>query len=250
MGSGVTQVILQLAGAQPGMRVLDLACGTGEPAISLATQAGPQGQVIGIDINAELLQVACSRAQQRLLDNIFFQQADAHALPLADNCFDLVTSRFGVMFFEEVTGALREARRVLRPHGRIALLVWGPFEQPYFRSTIGVVLRHLPGPMLKPDAANMFRFSQPGSLTAVLRKADFRRIEERTVTVPWTWPGSPEEVWEYFREVTAPFRPVLNSIPQEKAEQVDAEVIGEISRYYDGKQVNFSAQVVLASAEK
>jgi ubiquinone/menaquinone biosynthesis C-methylase UbiE len=250
MGGGVTQAMVRLAAARPGMRVLDLACGTGEPAISLGGEVGSAGRVAAIDLNGELLQVARGRAAQRGFDHLSFQQADAHALPFAGASFDLVTSRFGVMFFRDAGAALAEARRVLRPGGRIALLAWGPFEQPYFLSTIGVVMRHVPGPTLKPDAPNMFRFSQAGSLSAALRQAGFQRVEERTVAVPWTWPGTPEQLWEYFREVTAPFRSLLAAIPPEKAEPINAEVIAAIRRYYDGRQVNFSAHVVLASAEK
>ncbi len=250
MGAGVTEAIVKLAAAEPGMQVLDLACGTGEPAISLASQVGPQGQVIGIDINAELLVVARSRARQRSLSNVEFRQADAHALLFPDSSFDLVTSRFGVMFFDDIAGALQEARRVLRPGRRIALLAWGPFEQPYFLSTIAIVRRHVPASTLQPSSLNMFRFSQPGSLTGVLKRAGFTRIEERTVTVPWSWPGTPEEVWQYFREVTAPFRSLIASIPPDKTPQVDADVNAAITRYYDGRQVNFTADVVLASAEK
>lgn len=250
MGTGVTQAIVQLAAARPGMQVLDLACGTGEPAISLASQVGPQGRAVGIDINVELLEVARDRTRQRRLNNVEFRQADAHALPFSSESFDLVTSRFGVMFFDDIARALGEARRVLRPRGRLALLAWGPFQQPYFLTTIAIVRRHVTASTLQPDTLNMFRFSQPGSLTAALKQAGFTRIEERTVTVPWSWPGPPEEVWEYFREVTVPFRPLLASIPPDKAEQVNAEVIASVRRHYDGKQVNFTADVVLASAEK
>jgi ubiquinone/menaquinone biosynthesis C-methylase UbiE len=250
MGEGVTQAIVQLAAARPGMQVLDLASGTGEPAISLASQVGPQGQVIGIDINAELLEVARDRAQQRSLSNIEFREADAHALPFVSESFDLVTSRFGIMFFEDVARALGEARRVLRPAGRIALLAWGPFEQPYFLSTIAIVQRHVTVSTLQPGTLNMFRFAQPGSLTTALKQAGFTRIEESTVTVPWSWPGPPEEVWEYFREITVPFRPLLASIPPDKTEQVNAEVIAAVCRHYDGQQVKFTADVVLASAER
>lgn len=250
MGAEVTRAIVQFAAAQAGMQVLDLACGTGEPAISLASEVGPEGRVVGIDLNPELLELAQGRARQRALTNIAFQQADAHSLPFPDASFDLLTSRFGVMFFDDIARSLGEAHRVLRPGGRIALLAWGPFEQPYFLSTIAVVLRHVPGPMLQPGAPNMFRFSQPGSLSPVLQQAGFEGIEERTVTVPWTWPGTPEEVWEYFREITVPFRPLLAAIPTEKAEQVNQEVLAAIHRLYDGKQVNFTVDVVLASGRK
>jgi SAM-dependent methyltransferase len=97
MGGGVTQAMVRLAAARPGMRVLDLACGTGEPAISLGGEVGSAGRVAAIDLNGELLQVARGRAAQRGFDHLSFQQADAHALPFAGASFDLVTSRFGVM---------------------------------------------------------------------------------------------------------------------------------------------------------
>lgn len=250
MGSAVTRAIVELAAAKPGMRVLDLACGTGEPAISLASEVGPLGRVVGIDLNGELLEVARRRAAQRSLNNVSFHPADAHALPFADASFDLVSSRLGIMFFDHVGRAMAEAHRILRPRGRIALLAWGPFEQPYFLTTIAIVSRHVPGSVLRPGSPNMFRFSQSGSLTSVLLSAGFSRVEERTVTVSWTWPGTPEEVWDYFREVTAPFRPLLAAIPPEKAGLINAEVVAAISRYYDGRQINFTADVVLASAEK
>ncbi|HLK31982.1 MAG TPA: class I SAM-dependent methyltransferase [Terriglobales bacterium] len=250
MGSGVTRTIVEFAAARPGMRVLDLACGTGEPAITLAAQVGPQGAVTGIDLNGELVEIARDRARQRALPNLTFQQADAHSLPFPDSSFDLVTSRFGVMFFDDIVGAMRESCRVLRPGGRIALLVWGPIEQPYFLTTVAVVLRHVPGPMLPPGAPDMFRFSRPRSLSAALRQAGFNRVNEHTVTVPWPWPGTPQEAWQHFREITVPFRSLLASIPPEKAGQVDAEVIAAIGRYYDGTQVNFTVDVILASAEK
>jgi ubiquinone/menaquinone biosynthesis C-methylase UbiE len=250
MGGEVTRAIVQFAAPQAGMQVLDLACGTGEPAISLASEVGPEGRVVGIDLNTELLELAQGRARQRVLTNIKFQQADAHSLPFPDGTFDLVTSRFGVMFFDDIGRALGEAHRVLRPDGCIALLAWGPVEQPYFLSTIAVVLRHVPGPMLQPGEPDMFRFSQPGSLIAVLQQAGFTQVEERAVTLPWIWPGTPEELWQYFREVTVPFRPLLARISQAESELVNRAVVEAISRYYDGKQVNLTVDVVLASGWK
>ena len=104
---------MDYAQPRPGMKVLDLAAGTGEPAISLASRVAPGGKVTALDLSAELLEIASGRARERKLTNLVIQQADAHELPFPDNIFDLVTSRFGVMFFE--TKALHEARRVLKP---------------------------------------------------------------------------------------------------------------------------------------
>jgi len=115
MGQPVTDALVEYAKPAPGMQVLDLASGTGEPAISLAARVGPQGHVTALDLSADLLEIAEKRARARGLDNFTARQADAHSLPFPENSFDLATSRFGVMFFRDPEGALRELRRVLRP---------------------------------------------------------------------------------------------------------------------------------------
>src|SRR5262249_19931082 len=146
MGRAVTEALVDYARPKPGMRVLDLASGTGEPAISLADRVGPEGSVAALDLSVELLAIAEKRAQQRGLKNVHFHPADAPDLPFADESFDLATSRFGVMFFADVQTALRELYRVLRPGARACFAAWGPFEQPYWQSTVGVVARHVGGP--------------------------------------------------------------------------------------------------------
>src|SRR4051812_24005498 len=117
MGTPLTQLIVDEARVEFGMRVLDIACGTGEPAISIATLLNGTGEVIAADISPEPLRIGEARAQQRGLTNIRFQVADAHRLPFEDQQFDRVTSRLGVMFFADLSKALREIHRVLKPGG-------------------------------------------------------------------------------------------------------------------------------------
>src|SRR5580704_3442364 len=81
MGKAVTEALVEYAAAKPGMQILDLASGTGEPAISLAMQVGPQGQVTALDLSSDLLEIATGRARERGLENFVTQQADAHSLP-------------------------------------------------------------------------------------------------------------------------------------------------------------------------
>ena len=168
MGQPVTDALVEYAQPQPGMRVLDLASGTGEPAISLAMRVGAQGHVTALDLSADLLQIATERAQARGLQNFSTQQADAHSLPFPDNSFDLATSRFGVMFFRDPSLAFEELRRVLRPKARACFLAWGSFEQPYWQTMMGVVHRHVGGPLLQPGGPDPFRFAEPGSLSEIL----------------------------------------------------------------------------------
>jgi len=250
MGKAVTAALVEYAQAKPGVRVLDLASGTGEPAISLAMLVGSQGRVTALDLSADLLDIAKRRAQERGLDNFFTEQADAQALPFDDNSFDLATCRFGVMFFRDAVLALRELHRVLNAGARACFLAWGPFEQPYWQSTMGVVHRGVGGPLLPPGGPDPFRFAQPGSLSAVLRSAGFRAVEEETKTLPWTWPGAPEEVWEQAQGVAVPFRPMLDRVPAEMRPQVQEDVLAAIAQYVRGENIEFGASVVLASGSK
>src|SRR5579863_3927030 len=118
MGRDVTEALVNYARPALGMKVLDLASGTGEPAITLAARVGPQGHVTASDLSAELLEIAAERAKQQKLSNLLTRQADAQQLPFAEASFDLLTCRFGVMFFPDGVKALREAHRVLKPGRR------------------------------------------------------------------------------------------------------------------------------------
>ena len=250
MGQPVTDALVEYARPAPGMRVLDLASGTGEPAISLALRVGAEGTVTALDLSADLLEIAAQRAEARGLKNLTTEQADAHNLPFPNDSFDLATSRFGVMFFRDPALASRELRRVLRVGARACFLVWGSFDQPYWQSMLGVVHRHVGGPLLQPGGQDPFRFAQPGSLSAVLRSAGFHEIEEEARTLPWTWPGPAEEVWEQVQAVTVPFRPVLERVPAEKWPEIHAEVHAAVRKYYNGKKIAFGATVILASGKK
>lgn len=250
MGKGVTEALVEYARPMPGMRVLDVASGTGEPAISLAMRVRPQGEVTALDLSADLLEIAKGRARERGLENFVTQQADAHTLPFADHSFDLATCRFGVMFFRDIGVALRELHRVLRPDARACFLAWGSFDQPYWRTTMAVVHGHVGGPLLQPGGPDPFRFAQPGSLSEVLKSAGFREVEEETKTLPWTWPGTPEEVWEQARSVSVPFRPMLDRVPADMWPQIHEEVGAAIGKYVEGENIAFGASVVLASGSK
>jgi SAM-dependent methyltransferase len=232
------------------MRILDLASGTGEPAISLAERIGRDGHVTALDLSADLLEIAAKRASDRGLKNFTTQQADAHSLPFPDNSFDVVTSRFGVMFFRDPVMALSEVRRVLRPSGRLCLLAWGSSEQPYWATTMGVVHRHVGGTLLEPGGPDPFRFSATGSLSSTMHMAGFSEVEEEACTLPWTWPGTPEDVWEQMKAVAVPFRPMLERVPADQWPAVNAEVCQQIARYSDGAKIDFGALVILASGRK
>jgi SAM-dependent methyltransferase len=250
MGQPVTDALVEYARPRPGMRVLDVGSGTGEPAISLAASVETHGHVAALDLSAELLAIAQERAQARGLTNFSTRQADAHSLPFPDGSFDLATSRFGVMFFRDPELAFRELHRVLEPGARACFLVWGTVEQPYWQSMMGVVHGHVGGHLLPPGGPNPFRYAEPGSLPTVLRSAGFGDVEEETKTFPWTWPGTAEEVWEQAQAVAVPFRPLLERVPADKWPEINAEVMAAVGKYSDGGKIAFGATVVLVSGKK
>jgi SAM-dependent methyltransferase len=250
MGAAVTAAIVEEAhvAARPsseGMRVLDVACGSGEPSISIAALLKGTGQVVGVDMAGAPLEVARERARKRGLDNVEYLQADVHALPFADASFDRVTSRLGVMFFGDLAKALAELRRVLKPGGRVALLAWGAMEQPYFDTTIGTVRRVRPELEVPGSARAMFKFGVPGTLAGRLREAGFGATEDRVRKLSWDWHGSPEEMWDYFRGVTVPFRALLEKV--EGDAEVDQAVLAELGKRFDGEWVRFEAEMVVAT---
>lgn len=249
MGSVVTEALVQYSRPSPGMKVIDLASGTGEPGISLAQQVGPQGSVTAVDQSLDLLDIAAERARNKKLANFSSEQADAHQLPFGGQAFDLATCRFGVMFFNDVTRALAELRRVLKPGARACFAAWGAIEQPYWQATMKIVHRHVDGPILPPGGANPFRFSVASSLAEVLRAAGFREVEESTRNLPWTWPGDAEELFEYSCAVSAPFRPMLERVSAEAWPRIRAEAKAAIERYRAEDEIRFGADVVLASGK-
>jgi ubiquinone/menaquinone biosynthesis C-methylase UbiE len=249
LGSAVTEALVEYALPRPGMQVLDLACGTGEPGISLAQRVGPKGYVTGADLSSELLEIAGQRAKGKGLENFSTRQADAHQLPFADRTFDLAACRFGVMFFTDPERALMELRRVLRAGARACFAAWGPIEQPYWQTTMGIVHRHAGGTMLEPGGADPFRFSKPASLSEALRTAGFQEVEESVRKLPWTWPGDAEEVFEYACALTVPFRAMLERVPADEWPAIRAEAKEAIEQYRVGDEIRFGAEVVFASGK-
>jgi ubiquinone/menaquinone biosynthesis C-methylase UbiE len=115
--------LIARAGVSPGMRVVDVACGTGVLAIEAAKATQPGGSVVGVDLNPGMLMVARSKDP-----GIDWQEAPAEALPFDSDEFDAVLCQFGLMFFHDRNAAIREMLRVLRPGGRLAIAVWDSLE--------------------------------------------------------------------------------------------------------------------------
>ena len=247
----LTREQLAVSRLAPGQRVLDLASGTGDPALAVAAAVGPTGHVVVTDLAPQMLEIARDNATRAGLANLSYEVLDAHSMPYPDASFDRVTCRLGVMFFWDCQKALREIRRVLKPGGLVSFVCWGPIEQnEQMRTMTGPFHRRQPLPPPVPGAPHPARFGSPGSLSAELRTAGFSAIAEQSLTVTMRWPGSPAELWTRQYEISAPLRPYFDSFaPEVKAEAVQ-ETIAGLTALYDGQEVVTRAGLVVATATK
>ena len=104
--------------------------------------------------------------------------------------------------------------------------------------------------MFPPGGQDLFRFAEARSLSAALRDAGFHDLQEEPRTIPWFWPGEAEEVWEYAQAVSAPFRPLLERVPQEDWPKINHAVVHELRKFERDGGIDFGAQVILASGRK
>ncbi len=174
----VAALLLEAAAAAPGERVLDVGCGTGATLLPFAAAVGPHGHATGIDIAAPMLARARDRVAEQGLTNVTLLQADAQVHDFAPASFDLVTSRFGVMFFADPTAAFRNLFGALRPGGRLCMAVWAAVAENVHRKIpLEIAVRHLGPPSPQPPhAPDAQVFADRGYFRSVLAAAGFADI--------------------------------------------------------------------------
>jgi SAM-dependent methyltransferase len=251
MCSPTSERLLDEAGVRAGMRVLDLASGTGHPGIVSARRVGPAGKVTLTDLSAPMLDVARANVAKERLENVTFEVADVHRLPFADASFDAITCRFGIMYFTDLRRALREIARVLAPGGRAAFAAWGPMDQGTYASFAFVPLvKRRPLPPMSPDVPWPGRFSDPGLLRAALVEAGYADVKEEGVLLPFPWPGTPRSFWEQFYEVAIPMRPLFDSFSAEEREELFQEALAVLPAKRDPGTTELTAVINIASGTR
>jgi ubiquinone/menaquinone biosynthesis C-methylase UbiE len=175
----IADTLIDRAKPKAGERIIDVGCGSGATSIAFAQQVGSSGHVFGIDISGPMLARARASAPREL--PVDFALADATIYPFDPASFDLLASRFGVMFFAEPSRSFANMRKALRPSGRLAFACWRePRENPFFMAPLQAVYKHVPKlPQQGPEDPGPFSFASEARVHRILGEAGFTEL-------PWS----------------------------------------------------------------
>jgi ubiquinone/menaquinone biosynthesis C-methylase UbiE len=240
--------LLDLAALKPGDRALDVATGPGIMARIAAGAVGPSGQVVGVDIAEQSLEVARRKAAAEGLAQLTFQVEDAENLSLPDASFDAVFCSMGLMHFPAPEKALVEMRRVLKPGGKVLAAVWGEAEKsPFIQVALNTLARTFPPP--KVERPSMFRFGQPATLENLVSEAGFTEAHAELVTVEFS-ADSPATYWQQFLDAAGITAVALAKQSQEVQDNLRKEVATDLAPYLKDDLYRLDSAITIVVARK
>jgi ubiquinone/menaquinone biosynthesis C-methylase UbiE len=170
--------VMDRAAIRAGEHVLDVGCGCGDTTLELARRVGRDGSVVAIDVSTPMLERAIENARTREVANVAFWNADAQTYGLPPAAFDLVYSRFGVMFFVDPARAFSNLGRALRSGGRVSFVCWQALERNAWMAVpMAAAARVIPSPARPgPEAPGPFSFADPNRVRGILGGAGFTDV--------------------------------------------------------------------------
>ena len=246
----VSDALVEMADVREGHRVLDLATGLGEPAVTAARRVGPMGHVLATDRTQAMLDFGIERAGAEKLGNIEFRIMDMTAIDVPRNSFDATLCRWGLMFVPDLVAVLSAIRQVLKPDARFATAVWGPPERAPSSSLAGRVIKQELGLDFDTEGPNTaFALADTSVILGAFEEAGFSDIESRLATVHYIF-QSPEE-YARFRRDRSSLPGKIEHLPEADQKRAWAAVV-EAARDWeraDGK-VEMSNEAVCIAGKR
>jgi SAM-dependent methyltransferase len=232
LSAPLSERMLDLAGVQPGMRVLDLATGRGEPALRAASRVGSQGSVLGVDLSAEMLRLAREAADRDGLANLDLRVGNAESLDdLPRNHFHAATIRWGLMYMGAPIAALTNVHRALVPDGPLVVALWGePERASFFTLPRRLLERYRPLPPLDPEAPGPFRYADRERVVRDFTRAGFAidHVEDMEVPVFEAETGTEIVVW--VRALGSGMRQLLSDLPANDQQAWERDLTAAVER--------------------
>lgn len=229
----VNDILLARSAVAAGESVLEIGCGTGAATVPFAEAVGERGRVVGVDISEPMLAGARRRIADSGLGNITLLQADAQVHRFESNLFDLITSRFGVMFFADPVAAFSNFFAAARVDGRLCFACWAPLEENrHWLIPYEVALRHLGSPAPTPShTPGPLAFSDPGYVRSILERAGFAGVKIERET-PDIIGSTPEEEAEYACIMGPPARLIDEKKPDDAVRETIRRQMAEAFAAY------------------
>ena len=229
---GVNSRLVELARIKAGDRVLDIATGNGEPAVTAARLVGASGRVVAVDQSPGMLAIGRERASALGLNNIDFVEADAESMKLEDHSFDAGVCRWGLMFMPDLKGTLRTIHRALKPGVRFATAVWNTGDKVPMIFLAGDAVRRIANlPPPPPDALEPTRLADTSILKSALEATGFSEVTIEPMIVTFEF-ESPDKFVEFRSELGRAQAMMAKLSPQQR-EQVKA-ALREAVRKFQG----------------
>ena len=229
--------------------VLDIAAGTGEPGLTIATML-KGGKVVITDLSEDMLEIARENALKRDIKNIETRVCDVCALPFADNTFDAISCRLGFMFFPDMLLAAKEMVRVLKPGGKIATSVWNVLENNFWITAIlETISRHIDLPAPLPGAPGMFRCAKEGLISDLFLQAGLKNIKQKEITAKMHFKTA-DIYWDMMTEVITLVVLALNNAEDDIKENIRKEVYHLLDQKYPDGNILMDSSALLIEGVK
>lgn len=229
--------------------ILDIASGTGEPGLTIATRV-KKGKIILTDVAEEMLAIAKTNAENRHIKNMEAVVCDVSELPFEDDYFDAISCRFGFMFFPDMQIAAKEMARVLKPGGKMVTSVWHIPEKNFWITVMmNTIKKNVDLPQPPADAPGMFRCSKPGLMKNIFETAGFQKIKEKEILTKLNV-GTKDTYWEMMTEVGAPIVAALSKADEAQKDKIKKEVFDLLELHFAGGNVAIDGSAIVFSAEK
>jgi ubiquinone/menaquinone biosynthesis C-methylase UbiE len=226
-----TDVMLDMAGIGLGSRVLDVAAGAGEQTLTIAKRVGPAGYVLATDISSNILDLCTRNVREAGFTNVVTRVMDGENLELDEDSFDAVVSRVGLIYFPDQQKALTGMRRVLKPGGRVAAIVYStPENNRFFSLPISIIRRRAQLPPPLPGQPGPFSLGIPGVLEEAYKKAGFRDVEVQVISSPLRLSSAAECV-RFEKESFGALHQLMISLSEEEREAIWAEITEELRKF-------------------
>ncbi len=244
----VSEWLVDHADPQPGERVLDIACGTGDTGLLAAQRVGPSGRLLSTDRAPEMVAATGRRADELGLTNVASRTLDAEAMDLDDGSFDVALCRWGFMLMADPLAALRETRRVLTEDGRLALAVWGtPDRNPWSSVLSGVFIERGLMPSIDLRSPGMFRLADRAELEALVVEAGFGEVSVDEIAVRWQF-GSFGETWRVITSLSTSMTAAINRLGDGEVAEIRAEAMRRCAPYSTDSGVQLPGVSLVAVA--